>query len=1008
MMKRLILFMVCLLSLNTLYAQETIGVRGKITDASTQELLIGASVQIKGTTRGTLTDADGNFALTDVASNATLIVNYLGYQSREIPVNNQAVLNIQLSSSTNELEQVVVVGYGVQRKRDLTGAITSVSGEEIAKQPNINPVSSLQGKVAGLTIVNSGQAGASPTVRIRGVNSTNNSSPLYVVDGVFQTNIDYLNSADIESIEVLRDPSSIAIFGLQGGNGVIIVTTKRAAKGETRINFQSTAGVQRVQNKIDLVDAEGFKRLYDQQLSNIGAAPFDYTNYNANTDWQDLIFQDAFITNSNLSFSNSGEKTTTLISLGYSEQDGVLKYNNYKRYVARLNQEIKVKDYIKIGGDLTGTYWESQGAAASVSNALRAAPIVPVQAGEDLYYSMPSFQRAQVGNPIATLNNNTGNSISDGYRVVGNIFAEVDFLKNFKARSSFYTDLGFNNNRSYSGLPYSYINLGERNAATDTTFDRQIRTSVSQSQSRFLKYQQDHTVTFNKTFKEKHAVTALAGFTTLYTGSTNLSGSRRDTTLIIPRNPNLWYLNIVDESMPTFNGGGGGDESFMSFLGRINYAFNNKYLLNVSIRRDGSSKFAPENRWGTFGSVGLGWVLSDEVFLQNVEFLDFLKLRAAWGTVGSGLGFGANIFRPAVRISDRAVFGNNVNTSVTQAYIPDPDLKWEVVRGIDVGLDLRALENRFNAEVTVYDRTTKDILTTLATLATAGGDGSPYRTNLGNISNKGIEVSMGWADQIGSEVSYAFTSNLSYNKNNVESLGPNINFQIIGNGGVNLTETGNSIGYFFGYKQVGIYQTTADLDRMPSFQNSLPGDIAYEDINGDGKITPEDRTYLGSPFPTWNFGGTFTVNYKGFDFLVEGQGVAGNKIYTERRTATFAQFNYEANRANAWNGPGTSNIEPILDNTRGNNYLFSSYYLEPGDYFRFRTLQLGYTFKSSGLSAVGIKQLRMSVSGQNVVTFSRATGYSPEASLANPIASGADNGAYPVPVTYSVGVNATF
>lgn len=1006
MMKRLILFMVCLLSINILYAQQGASVRGKVTDASSNDPLIGASVQIKGASRGTTTDAEGNYIINDVPAGAVLIVNYLGYEQREVGVNNQALLNIQLAASNNELEQVVVVGYGVQRKRDLTGAITTVSGEEIAKQPNINPVSSLQGKVAGLTIVNSGRAGASPTVRIRGVNSTSNSSPLYVVDGVFQTNIDYLNPADIESIEVLRDPSSIAIFGLQGGNGVIIVTTKRAAKGETRINFQSTAGVQRVEKKIDLVDAEGFKRLYNQQLENIGAAPFDYSNYNANTDWQDLIFQDAFITNNNLSISNSGEKSTTLVSLGYSEQDGVLKYDNYKKYTVRLNQEIKLRENIKVGGDVTGFRWDQQAPAASVSGALRAAPIVPVQAGEDLYYSMPSFQRAQVANPVATLNRNTGNAVENGYRVVGNVFAEVEFLKNFKARSSFYTDLGFNDARRYSPLPYRFINLGEGTAATDTTFDNLSRTSVSQAQSQYRKYQQDHTLSFTKTFADKHNIVALAGFTTLFNSSTNLSGSRSDTTLIIPRDSDFWYLNIADASMPQSNGGGGGEEAFMSYFGRINYSFNDKYLLNASIRRDASSKFAPENRWGTFGSVGLGWVVSDEEFFESVGFLDFLKLRGAWGTVGSGLGLGSNLFLPVVVTSDRAVFGNNVNTSVTPAYVPDPNLHWEVVRGIDLGIDLRAINNRLTAEFTVYDRTTKDILTNLTLPGTAGN--YTYKTNLGNISNRGIEVTLGWADQVGSDLSYSITSNVSYNENNVESIGPNLEFQILGNGGVNVTETGSSIGYFYGYKQVGIYQTTADLDRMPSFQNSQPGDIAYEDVDGDGVITPNDRTYLGSPFPTWNFGGTFTVNYKGFDLLVQGQGVAGNKIYTERRTDTFAALNYETNRLNAWNGPGSSNIEPILDNTRGNNYLFSSYYLEPGDYFRLRTVQLGYTFSSEGLNAIGMKSLRLSVSGQNVATFSRTTGYSPEASLASPIASGADNGSYPVPVTYSVGVNATF
>jgi TonB-linked SusC/RagA family outer membrane protein len=458
--------------------------------------------------------------------------------------------------------------------------------------------------------------------------------------------------------------------------------------------------------------------------------------------------------------------------------------------------------------------------------------------------------------------------------------------------------------------------------------------------------------------------------------------------------------------MPLANSGSGGEESYMSFLGRINYSFAGKYLVNATFRRDGSSKFSPSNRWGNFGSVGLGWVVSDEGFFQDINPFDFLKLRAAWGTVGSGLGFPANLYLPGLVTSDRAVFGDNVNTSVSPAYVPDPNLHWEVVRGIDVGLDLRAMENRFNAEVTLYDRTTKDILTSLTLPGTAGN--YTYRTNLGNISNRGIEVSMGWNDQIGDAITYGISPNFSYNQNKVESIGPNLEFEILGNGGVNVTRTGESIGFFYGYEQVGIYQSTADIDQQASFTTSLPGDIAYADINGDGVITPADRTNLGTPFPKWNFGSTFSAGYKGFDALVEIQGVAGNKVYTQRRTATFATLNYETNRLNAWSGPGTSNIEPILDNTRANNYLFSNYFLEPGDYFRFRTVQLGYTFQSERMSKAGVKQLRLSISGQNVATFSRTSGYTPEASLADPIASGADNGTFPVPAIYSFGINASF
>lgn len=996
----LLLMMICF----ALAAMAQSVVTGTVTSESGAPL-VGASVSVKGTATGTSTDVAGRFSIT-AEPTATLVVSSIGFGTIEVPLNGRTTVAVTLTAAATQLEQVVVVGYGTQRKRDLTGSITQVRGEDISRMPNVNPVSSLQGKVAGLTIQNSGRAGASPTVRIRGVNSTNNADPLYVVDGVFQTNIDYLNPGDIENIEVLRDPSSIAIFGLQGGNGVIIVTTKRAARGQTRTSFQTSVGIQRVTNKIDVTDAEGFRKLYTAQLANLNALPFDFTNYTANTDWQDVIFRDALITNNTLSFSNSGEKGSTLFSLGYNHQEGVLKYDQYQKFIGRLNQELRVTNNFKIGGDFTGFHWISKGPGADLNNALWAAPIVPIRAGENLFYSMPSFQRAQVGNPQARIDANTGNAINKGYRIVGSINGELKFLRSFTWRSAFYTDLGFNNSRSYNPLPFRFVNLGEGVARTDTTFDASARTSVSQSQAEFRKYQQDHTLTFEKTLASLHKLTALAGFTTLSQGSTSLSGNRRDTSLNIPRDPDLWYLGIVNANNPLTNSGGGGQEAYMSFLARVNYSFDGRYLVNATFRRDGSSKFSPENRWGNFGSIGLGWVVSDESFFAPVEAVDFLKLRAAWGTVGSGLGLPANLYLPGLTTANVGVFGDNVYGSVSPAYIPDPNLHWEVVRGADFGLELRALNNRLSSEITLYDRTTKDILTTLTLPGTAGN--YAYRTNLGTITNRGVELTLGWNDRIGGDLTYRLNGNMSYNKNRVESIGDNINFQILGNGGVNKTVTGESIGYFFGYRQTGIYQSVADLDKTASFVNSLPGDISYEDVNGDGKLDAADRTYLGTPFPIYNFGASLNLGFKGFDFVLEGQGVAGNEIYTQRRTATFAILNYEANRLNAWTTPGSTNIEPILDNTRANNFLFSSYYLEPGDYFRIRLVQLGYNLTTDKIGPVPVKQLRVYISGQNVATFSRTTGYTPEASLDNPIASGADNGTYPLPAVYTIGLNLTF
>lgn len=967
--------------------------------------LSGVSVQVKGSNRGTTTNDQGVYSI-NVADADVLVFSYIGYDSQEMPVAGKTEINVALVLAKGELNQVVVIGYGTQKKRDLTGSIAVISGDDVAKLPANNPVSSLQGRVAGLTIVNSGQAGAAPTVRIRGVNSTNNADPLYVVDGILQTNIDYLNAADIETLEVLKDPSSIAIYGLQGGNGVIIITTKRAKRGQTNISFQSNVGVQQVNNKIKVVDAAGFKKLYSAQLANINAAPFDFSNYNGNTDWQDQIYRSAVTSNNSLSISNSTDKSTTYLNVGYSNQQGVEKYDHYQKYIARLNEEIRIDKNIRVGADFTGFYWKQNPPVGGIENeALWAAPIVPVKAGPGLYYAMPTFQRAQVINPLAAVDYANGNNLNSGYRVTGSIFAEIKFLRNFTWKSTVYTDLGFSNGRSYNPLPFHYLNIHEDGTpGADTSYAVNPHTSVSQAQSTYKTFQQDHTLTFDKTLAGGHHLTVLAGFSTLYHYSEYINGNRTDTSLNIPNDPRFWYLSIAQASNPGGFDGGAGEDASTSFLGRVNYSYKGRYLLNVSFRRDGTSKFSPSHQWGNFGSVGAGWVVTDEKFLQDVQWLDFLKLKASWGTVGNGLNIGNYLSYPGLNSSGVGIFGNNVYTSVAAAYVPDPNLHWEVVEGKDAGFEARLLKNRLNVDVDFYDRKTHDILTAL-TLPGASGN-TTYFTNLGTIDNKGIEVTLGWHDKIGKDFTYSINGNFSVNKNNVESIGDNINFQITN--GVNLTQSGYSIGYFYGYKQLGIYQNTAQIDKSPHLASAAPGDIMFEDVNKDGKIDQNDRTNLGTPFPKYNFGGSITMAYKGFDLLVETQGVAGNKIYVARRTATFATLNYEVNRLNAWTGAGSTNIEPILDNTRSNNFLFSNYWLEPGDYFRLRNIQLGYTFNTGRNPNSPIKMLRLYVNAQNVATFTHATGYSPEVPISSPTTAGADNGVYPVPAIYSFGVNLTF
>ena len=1001
-MKHLFTLLCFVFCVNFIYAQGTI--TGTVKDASTLAGIAGATVSVKGKVSATQTNEIGKFTIS-ASPTDTIQVAYLGYTAQSVVVGNKTDLSIFLESTDENIEEVVVVGYGTQRKVDLTGSIAQVKGEEIANMPNSNPISSLQGKVAGLTISNSGTPGGAPTVRIRGVNSTNNSNPLYVVDGVLHDNIDFISPQDIESMDVLKDPSSIAIYGLRGANGVIAVTLKKAARGQTNVTFSGSYGFNQVQDRISVTDAEGFKKLYDMERANNKEGPFDYTNYTANTNWQDLILRTAFNTNNNLSISNSGEKSSTHISLGYSKQDGVIRNGSYDRFTGRLNQEITVSERIKVGGDLSGSYWKMNPTNVSVTNALWAAPVVDVMIDENTYNAMPSFQRAQVGNPIATLNRLDGKNLTRGYRFVGSLFAEIKILESLKWKSTVYTDLGFNNSRGYTPLPYNFMYLGEFGGANQLFYDDMQQTAVSQSSEEFRRFQQDHTLTFEETFNDDHRLSAVAGFTTVYNDNTSLRGSRRDTTNNVPDNPDLWYLNIINQQTNpdgSYSGGGAKNTLVGGFL-RASYAYQNKYLLNATVRRDGSSKFAPKNRWGTFGSVGVGWVVSEEEFFSNVEKINFMKLRFAWGKIGNSNGIADNIYLPGLSNGNTAIFGDNVYTALQAAYIPDPNLHWEIVRGMDLGLEIKAFNNKLSTEINLYDRTTTDILTAVP----LPNETRSYFTNLGKITNRGIEASMGWNNSFG-DWKYGLNVNYSYNKNVVNSIGDNINFQILGNNGANRTETGHSIGYFYGFKQLGIYQTVNEVTSRPAWNNSLPGDIIFEDTNGDGIIDDNDRTYLGTPFPPHNFGANFTLGYKGFDLQIEGTGVAGNKIYAIRKTNTFAPLNYETNRLDAWTGPGTSNVEPIVDNSRGNNFKFSNYFLEPGDYFRLRTVQLGYNFGQRLLGNSFIKKARVFVNAQNLKTWSKVTGYSPEAAISSIIAGGLDNGSYPVPSTYTFGVNLNF
>lgn len=962
---------------------------------------IGVTVTVKGTSIATSTDENGNYTIT-VPEGSVLVFSSVGMQTFEIPVGGRTVIDVEMMEDITELGEVVVIGYGTANKRDLTGSIVTIKGEEIANKPSANPLNLLQGKVTGLSIVNSGAPGSEPDVRIRGTNSINGLKPVYIVDGILNDNINFINPADIESIEVLKDPSSLAIFGVRGANGAIVVTTKKAKAGQLLVNFNTAFGMKRVQERMKLTNAAQFKELYDEQLENQANTPFVYDLWTGNTDWQDVIFQEGMLNYNNISITGASDKNRFYLGLGYINEEGIILNEEYKKYTLNFSDELRVNDNIRFGMTLNA-YYANLPRLGSVGSAIRAAPIAPVRdPGTGLLHTLPLFQRAQVFNPLVSIENEKFTSIRNEYRAVGSIYGEVDFLRNFTFRAQLYADYGFNTSRGYAPILYVYNPEIAGNSKNDTS---RYSTSVNQSQNIYPKTQMDYLLTYKNEFGS-HSLTVLGGFTTYYSAFESTSSSiQQGSSMLIPNNPDYWYVDQVGDPSTRQGFGSSWEDASMSFLGRILYSYQNKYLFNASFRRDGSSQFYRlDNHWKNFGAVGLGWVISQEEFFAGVEKINFLKLKGSWGVLGNkNIG---DAYRypayPTLTSANSGVFGDNVVAALQREYIPSPNLNWETVHSWETGLELRAFSNRLFFEANYYHKLTKDVLTLIP-----GPSGTaPGLANLGEIENKGFEFAASWDQNLTNDLSLSIAGNLTTINNEVKKLNLE-GFEIIN--GAARTTAGFPIGYFYGYVHDGIYQTATEILKSPPSQigTVLPGDIKYKDVNGDGMITTEDRTVIGNPTPDFIYGGSITLKYKGLDLGIDLQGVYGNEIYRAWDQGTFADVNYLIDRVDRWRGIGTSNWEPILNSKRANNYQNSSYRIEDGSFFRLRNIQLGYNFSANVLERVKLKTLRIYVNAQNAATFFNSTGYTPEIG-GGPTAFGIDNGTYPVPAIYTIGLNLNF
>ncbi|MFL5738645.1 MAG: TonB-dependent receptor [Flavisolibacter sp.] len=1013
-----------------------IRVSGKVTGQG-GEVLPGVSVQVKGSNIGTSTDASGNYSISAPDGSATLVFSYVGYQTREIAINGRNSIDVSLTAARNAMDEIVVIGYGTASKRDLTGSITKVSGKELEDKPNSNPIASLQGKVAGLSVVNSGTPGAEPDIRIRGTVSIGQVHPLYVVDGIFEDNINYINPADIESVEVLKDPSSLAIFGVRGATGAIIITTKRAAAGQVVVNFSTSYGFKKLVDKIKLANASEFQTLFAEERAldkdNPTNAPYDYTGLTANTDWIDAVTRTAHFSNSILTISGSSDRNRFKFGLGYTLDQGIIKREELKRMTLSLDDEFRVAKFFRMGVQLNAARTNNPYDATWVLDAAR--KVIPqVSAGTqrflvrnpygadsinmDLYSGLDvGLQSSGVINPLLQLENEWDKTINIEYRTVGSVYGELTFLKHFTFRSSVFADVSNVDKRQYTPLYYAY------NPKNNTPYLYSQNTSVSQSNQDWRKFQSDHVINYKNSFGSNN-LTLTGGFTTYYFGNFNrfakASQNSGPTALPIPDDPRFWYITSgFENSGATSSNSSQNESSTVSYLARALYNYRNKYYLNASFRDDASSRMPPKNRHQQFWALGGAWEISKEDFMSSQHIFSFLKLKGSTGVLGNQSAYDLNgnalnyPFYPNLVTGNNAVFGTNVYSAATPAYDPNPDLKWETVNASEVGVELNAFSNRLHFEANYYTKTTNNLMTYLQRPL---GQRAKL-VNGGSIRNWGEEFMADWNQPINKDFSVNISGNITFMKNKVVSLADVQNGYISrgfqNNGSAeSRTIPGYPIGVFWGYVVEGIYQSYADILKSPNASAVgayRPGDFKFKDIDGDGKITPLDRTMIGNPSPDFMYGGSVNLNYKGFYLDVDVNGVYGNEVFRTWGSleSPFQRVNYSAEKMGRWYGPGTSNWVPILGQGDRFNYNGSSYNIEDGSYFRIRNLQLGYTFGRATISKWHFRDLKIYANVQNLKTFKNNLGYTAEYG-GDATAFGYDNAGGAIPMVGTLGINLSF
>jgi TonB-linked SusC/RagA family outer membrane protein len=980
-------------------------IRGTVADADTGETLPGVNVIVKGTARGVSTDINGTFQLEVLPIDDVLIFSFVGYDDQELSIGDQTEFTVSLQPSSTMLDELVVIGYGSVRKSDLTGAVSSLKAEDIRKITTIHPEKALQGKVTGVQVTtNSGAPGAGATVRIRGVGTFNNSAPIFVVDGVILDDISFLNSADIASMEVLKDASATAIYGSRGANGVILIQTKKGTPGQEKaiFSFSSEYGIQRLAKQIDLLNGREFAIISNE------IRPGSYNNVDAvpNTDWQDLIFQTAPVQNHQLSITGATGIAQYYVGIGLFQQDGIIPKSNFQRITLKFNNTYNLSKYFRLGNNITIAPFEQRNAPNATYAVYRAQPLL------EPYYSDGSFGVVyNVGNPLAELA--YSNNYNSGVRGVGNLYAEANPIDGITLKSSYGIDASFNKSKSFTPA-YTIYN-------PDGTASQQFNefSDLFKGNGEHSSWLWENTVSYDKRIS-KHNINAVAGFTMQKTRSESFGLSGQN---LIRDDQNFWYINpdILDEAdnpnmlQNIFNNIDPNQHySMISYLFRANYSFDNRYIGTVTFRRDGSSKFSEENRYSNFPSFALGWNISNEQFMQSYRFISNLKLRASWGKIGNEK---ITYYDRYARVESGllVILSNPEAAYLAASYLNsgNPDLIWETTTQTDVGLEVGVFNNRLTGEFDYYHRITDDILILLTNPGHVGnGQGQKVRYNAASVLNSGFEFNIRWREKVG-DFSYSVGVLGTSIHNEVLSIGgaSGVDSVLIGgylaNGQpVTLTRVGLPIGAFYGYQTDGIFQTQAELDAYPHMSLAGVGDLRFVDINNDDNINGLDRTYLGSAIPKFIYGFNFELQFKAFDLGVDLHGQTGNKIFNGKDAVRPDPYNFEKTVWNRWTGPGTSTTEPRAS-FGGYNYTPSDRFIQDGSFLRLRSVQFGYTLPETLTKRVAMQQVRVYVKGTNIYTMSSYTGYTPEIG-GGILSNGIDYGVYPISAVYSLGVNVTF